>query len=144
MKGEAKLSALIGLTVVYTVCNRISYLYLSFCSEWQIWKPPKSSPLYKRTENLLNVSSLVKIIMPISFWILTPLNDIQSLLISLHLISTVDSRYLDFAHREQPLISKWKSGPCLNMEIWQQVTKYCWKEDKLLLKKHFSSFAQYF
>ena len=30
---------------------------------------------------------------------------------------TVDSRYLDLAYLEQPLISKWKPGPCFNMEI---------------------------
>ena len=28
-----------------------------------------------------------------------------------------DSRYFDFAYLEQPLLSKWKSGPCFNMEI---------------------------
>ena len=32
-------------------------------------------------------------------------------------INTVDSRYLDFGYLEQPLISKKKSGPCLNIEI---------------------------
>ena len=31
--------------------------------------------------------------------------------------TTVDSRYLDFGYLEQPLISKKKSGPCLNIEI---------------------------
>ena len=29
--------------------------------------------------------------------------------------TTVDSRYLDFGYLEQPLISKTKSGPCLNL-----------------------------
>ena len=33
------------------------------------------------------------------------------------ILSTVDSRYLDLAYLEYPLISKWKSGPCLNMKI---------------------------
>ena len=28
---------------------------------------------------------------------------------------TVDSRYLDFGYLEQPLFSKRKSGPCLNL-----------------------------
>ena len=32
-------------------------------------------------------------------------------------INTVDSRYLDFGYLEQLLISKKKSGPCLNIEI---------------------------
>ena len=32
-------------------------------------------------------------------------------------ICTVDSRYLDFGYLEQPLFSKKKSGPCLNIEI---------------------------
>ena len=32
-------------------------------------------------------------------------------------LNTVDSRYLDFGYLEQPLISKKKSGPCLNIEI---------------------------
>ena len=31
--------------------------------------------------------------------------------------NTVYSRYLDFGYLEQPLISKKKSGPCLNIEI---------------------------
>ena len=30
---------------------------------------------------------------------------------------TVDSRYLDFGYLEQPLISKRKSDPCINIEI---------------------------
>ena len=30
---------------------------------------------------------------------------------------TPDSRYLGFACREQPPISKWKSGLCFHMEI---------------------------
>ena len=29
-------------------------------------------------------------------------------------VHTVDSRYLDFGYLEQPVISKRKSGPCLN------------------------------
>ena len=37
-----------------------------------------------------------------------------------------------------------KSGPCFNTEIYQQVTKYCGKEEKLLLRINFSSFPQYF
>ena len=37
--------------------------------------------------------------------------------------STVEPRYLELAYFELPLISKWKSGPCFNMKIWQQVTK---------------------
>ena len=35
---------------------------------------------------------------------------------------TVDSRYLDFGYLEQPLISKRKSGPCLNL---RSGNKYC-------------------
>ena len=31
--------------------------------------------------------------------------------------STVDSRYLELAYLEKPLISKWKSDSCLNMKI---------------------------
>ena len=42
------------------------------------------------------------------------------------------------------LISKRTSGPCLNMKILQQVTKYCGKEEKLLLRSNFSSFPHYF
>ena len=37
--------------------------------------------------------------------------------------NTVDSRYLELAYFELPLISKWKSGPCFNKKLWQQVTK---------------------
>ena len=36
---------------------------------------------------------------------------------------TVESRYLELAYFELPLISKWKSGPCFNMKLWEQVTK---------------------
>ena len=38
-------------------------------------------------------------------------------------VDTVESRYLKLAYFELPLISKWKSGPCFNMKLWQQVTK---------------------
>ena len=31
--------------------------------------------------------------------------------------STVDSCDLDFAYLEWPLMQKWKSGPCFNMNI---------------------------
>ena len=36
---------------------------------------------------------------------------------------TVEPRYLELAYFELPLISKWKSGPCFNMKLWQHVTK---------------------
>ena len=36
---------------------------------------------------------------------------------------TVEPRYLELAYFELPFISKWKSGPCFNMKLWQQVTK---------------------
>ena len=61
-----------------------------------------------------------------------------------HECYTVDSRYLDFGYLEQPLISKKNSGPCYNTEIWNQVIKYCEKEEKLLLGSNFSPFPQYF
>ena len=41
----------------------------------------------------------------------------------LKLAYTVEPRYLELAYFELPLISKWKSGPCFNMKLWQQVTK---------------------
>ena len=34
---------------------------------------------------------------------------------------TVEPHYLELAYFELPLISKWKSGPCFNMKLWQQV-----------------------
>ena len=37
--------------------------------------------------------------------------------------TTVEPRYLELAYFELPFISKWKSGPCFNMKLWQQVTK---------------------
>ena len=37
-----------------------------------------------------------------------------------------------------------KSGPCLNTESYQRATKYCGKEEKLLLRSNFSPFLQYF
>ena len=36
------------------------------------------------------------------------------------LINTVDSRYLDFAYLEWPLISNWKSGPCLTWKSYNR------------------------
>ena len=36
---------------------------------------------------------------------------------------TVEPRYLELTYFELPLISKWKSGPCFNMKLWQQVKK---------------------
>ena len=56
----------------------------------------------------------------------------------------VEPRYLELAYFELPLISKWKSGPCFNMKLWQQVTKQCRKKKKLLLRSNFSSFPHYF
>ena len=38
-------------------------------------------------------------------------------------VHTVEPRYLELAYFELPLISKWKSCPCFNMKLWQQVTK---------------------
>ena len=38
-------------------------------------------------------------------------------------ISTFEPSYLELAYFELPLISKWKSGPCFNMKLWQQVIK---------------------
>ena len=57
---------------------------------------------------------------------------------------TVELRYLELAYFELPLISKWKSGPCFNIILWQPVTKYCGKEEKSLLRSNFSSFPHYF
>ena len=37
--------------------------------------------------------------------------------------SAVEPRYLELAYFELPLISKWKSGFCFNMKLWQQVIK---------------------
>ena len=34
--------------------------------------------------------------------------------------------------------------PCFNTEVYQQATKYCGKEEKLLLRSNFSSFPLYF
>ena len=54
-----------------------------------------------------------------------------------YLFCTADSRYLERAYLEQPLISKWKSCPRLNMKIEQQVKK-------IVERSNFSSFPQYF
>ena len=37
--------------------------------------------------------------------------------------TTVEPPYLELAYFELSLTSKWKSGPCFNMKLWQQVTK---------------------
>ena len=49
------------------------------------------------------------------------------------IINTVEPRYLELTYFELTLISKWKSGPCFNMKLWQQVTKLCGKEEQFLL-----------
>ena len=38
-------------------------------------------------------------------------------------LNTVKPCYLELSYFELPLTSKWKSGPCFNMKLWQQVTK---------------------
>ena len=38
-------------------------------------------------------------------------------------LNTVEPRYLKLAYFESALITKWKSGPCFNMKLLQQVTK---------------------
>ena len=40
-----------------------------------------------------------------------------------HINTTVEPRYLELAYFELPLTTKWKSGPCFNIKLWQQVTK---------------------
>ena len=36
---------------------------------------------------------------------------------------TQTTKTLELAYFELPLISKWNSGPCFNMKLWQQVTQ---------------------
>ena len=36
---------------------------------------------------------------------------------------TVKPRNLELTYFKLTLILKWKSGPCFNMKLWQQVTK---------------------
>ena len=45
------------------------------------------------------------------------LKDQKTSVVLIDLLSTVDSRYLDFGYLELPLISKRKSDPCINIEI---------------------------
>ena len=51
------------------------------------------------------------------------LENIATMSISLYVSITVEPRYLELAYFELTIISKWKSGPCFNMKLWQQVTK---------------------
>ena len=44
-------------------------------------------------------------------------------IVSFDAAQIVKPRYLELAYFELPLVSKWKSGPCFNMKLWQQVTK---------------------
>ena len=53
----------------------------------------------------------------------------------LHFPTTVDSRYFDLGYLEQPLISKRKSGPCLNLTSGNKI---------LSIRGNFSPFPQYF
>ena len=43
----------------------------------------------------------------------------------------VDSRYIDFAYSDNRLSRSENLVPVFNMEIYQQVAKYCAKEEKL-------------
>ena len=47
----------------------------------------------------------------------------QTTLLRMKRLNTVEPRYLELTYFELPLISKWKSDPCYNMQLWQQVTK---------------------
>ena len=38
-------------------------------------------------------------------------------------LASVEPRYLELVYFELLFISKWKSGPCFNMKLWQKVTK---------------------
>ena len=56
---------------------------------------------------------------------------------------TVEPRYLELAYFELPLISKWKSGPCFNMKLWQQ-NKIMWKRGEIAPKEQFLLFSTLF
>ena len=53
---------------------------------------------------------------------------------------TVDSRYLDFGYLEQPLISKKKSGPCLNLRSGNKILSI----REIAPREQFLLFPQYF
>ena len=52
---------------------------------------------------------------------LTPIEKGNKISTVASIVSTVDSRYLDFDYLEQPLISKKKSGPCLNLTSGKKI-----------------------
>ena len=55
-----------------------------------------------------------------------------------NLVNTVEPRYLELAYFEFPLISKWKSGPCFNMKLWQQITKIMGKRGEIAISPLFN------
>ena len=59
---------------------------------------------------------------------------------------TVDSRYLDFGYLEQPLISKRKSGPCLNLRSGNKILsiKILWKRGEIAPEEQFLPFSTKF
>ena len=59
---------------------------------------------------------------------------------------TVDSRYLDFGYLEQPLISKRKSGPCLNLRSGNKILsiKILWKRGEIAPEEQFLPFSTIF
>ena len=58
------------------------------------------------------------------FIISDALGRLRSVIVDVSLyLYTVEPRYLELAYFELPIISKWNSGPCYNMKLWQQVTK---------------------
>ena len=69
------------------------------------------------TWNLINADKMLKIQVPTVTYHFT--NNAGKNIIT----STVEPRYLELAYFELLLISKWKSGPCFNMKLWEQVTK---------------------
>ena len=54
---------------------------------------------------------------------------------------TVDSRYLNFSYLEQPLISKRKSGPCLNLRSGNKILSI---RGEMALREQFHLFSTIF
>ena len=61
-----------------------------------------------------------------------------------HHTITVEPRYLELAYFELPLISKWKSGPCFNMKLWQPGNKIMWKRGEIAPQEQFLLFSALF
>ena len=88
----------------------ISTLWLSDIRFWYVDRP-QTHYKYPRMTRTLGLDKLGRF------------SALQYKAFAMRVYKWVEPRYLELAYFEWPLISKWKSSPCFNTKLWQQVTK---------------------